>query len=120
MIDIELSGQGAGWEPAPDVTPQLLGIVNEALGNVARHAVATQAWVDVTRTADGSLLLTVRDNGQGFDVVDRGVAGSPGSRQHAIPCQRDRRDVRDRERTRFGNDDLDHTAGRGEGMRDDG
>jgi signal transduction histidine kinase len=78
MIDIELSGQGAGWEPAPDVTPQLLGIVNEALSNVARHAGATQAWVDVTRTADGSLLLTVRDNGQGFDVSTGASLGHQG------------------------------------------
>jgi signal transduction histidine kinase len=68
MIDIELSGEGPGWEPSPEVTPHLLGIVNEALSNLARHAGATQAWVDVTGAPDGSLVLTVRDNGHGFDV----------------------------------------------------
>lgn len=68
MIDIELLGDGPGWEPPADVTAHLLGIVNEALSNVARHAIATRAWVDASSGPDRSLVLTVRDNGKGFDV----------------------------------------------------
>jgi signal transduction histidine kinase len=78
MIDIELSGDGPGWEPAPRVTAHLMGIVNEALSNVARHAMATQAWVDASSGPDGSLVLAVRDNGHGFDVGTGAALGHQG------------------------------------------
>lgn len=78
MIDIELSGDGPGWEPAPDVTAHLLGIVNEALSNVARHAVASRAWVDASSGPDGNLVVTVRDNGHGFDVSAGAALGHQG------------------------------------------
>ena len=42
MIDIELVRDGPDWEPPPDVTAHLLGIVNEALSNVVRHAMASR------------------------------------------------------------------------------
>jgi len=49
--------------------------VQEALTNVARHADATRVELDV-RVEGGALQLTVRDNGEGFDVASvwRGVA----------------------------------------------
>lgn len=68
VTDIELVGEGPGWEPPAEVTAHLLGIVNEALSNVARHADATRAWIDASRGPGGSLALVVRDNGHGFDV----------------------------------------------------
>ena len=68
MIDIELVRDGPGWEPSPDVTAHLLGIVNEALSNVVRHATASRVWVETSADPDGSLRLSVRDNGHGFDV----------------------------------------------------
>ncbi len=86
LIDIELLGDGAGWEPPAQVTAHLLGIVNEALSNVARHAVATKAWVGASRGPDGSLVLTVRDNGHGFDVSadpSLGHQGLPNMRSRA-------------------------------------
>ena len=84
LIDIELLGDGPGWEPPAQVTAHLLGIVNEALSNVARHAVATKAWVGAARGPDGSLVLTVRDNGHGFDVSADPSLGHQGLAQHAI------------------------------------
>ena len=78
MIDVELTGKGPGWEPAVDVTAHLLGIVNEALSNVARHAAATRAWVDASSGPDQSLVLTVRDNGHGFDVSTGASLGHQG------------------------------------------
>jgi signal transduction histidine kinase len=68
MIDIELAGAGLEPEPTAEVTAHLLGIVNEALSNVARHAAASRAWVDASSGPDGSVVLRVRDNGRGFDA----------------------------------------------------
>ena len=45
----------------------LFRIAQEALTNVARHAMATMVWVTL-RESDGIVELTVRDDGCGFDV----------------------------------------------------
>lgn len=42
-------------------------VAQEALTNVARHAHATEVWLDVRRR-NGELLLTILDDGVGFDV----------------------------------------------------
>ena len=39
----------------------------EALANAARHSKATQVWVRVSSSAE-NLTITIRDNGQGFDM----------------------------------------------------
>ena len=44
-------------------------IVQEALNNVTQHAGAGQAWVEV-RFEEEHLILSVRDDGQGFDAPD--------------------------------------------------
>jgi signal transduction histidine kinase len=49
-----------------DIAPEILAVVREALSNVARHADATTARVSV-RVADGSVILTVEDDGVGID-----------------------------------------------------
>ena len=61
---------------------ELLRITQEALSNVSRHADATV--VRVRATADGaSLLLTIRDNGRGFDpgAVEAGHFGLTSMRE---------------------------------------
>jgi signal transduction histidine kinase len=78
MIDIELVRDGPGWEPSPDATAHLLGIVNEALSNVVRHATASRVWVETSADPDGSLRLSVRDNGRGFDVSAAAPMGHQG------------------------------------------
>jgi PAS domain S-box-containing protein len=67
--------------PLPDtVATAAYRIVQEALTNVARHAGATTAAVSL-RAAEGGLLVSVADNGCGFDpddldrVTGLGVAG---------------------------------------------
>lgn len=45
----------------------LYRVLQEALNNVVRHAKATHAWVDLSRE-DDSIVLTVQDNGHGFDT----------------------------------------------------
>ena len=66
MIDVELDVGAVVEEPADTVTSHLLGIVNEALSNVARHSGATRAWIEVAGDERG-LTVTVRDNGRGFE-----------------------------------------------------
>ncbi|MFR9803923.1 GAF domain-containing protein [Pseudonocardia sp. RS010] len=54
----------------PDLAPDLLAVAREALTNIARHAHATMAEVDLT-AADGQLLLRIRDDGVGIPVDGR-------------------------------------------------
>lgn len=49
----------------PEVEAQAFRIVAEALTNVRKHAGARRVTVDL-RTADGRLMITVRDDGRGF------------------------------------------------------
>lgn len=56
------------------VEAELLRIAQEALSNVRRHADATVVWVRVG-VDHGRVVLTVRDNGQGFDAGAAGEAG---------------------------------------------
>ncbi len=66
LIDVELDV--AAGDDAPDiVTAHLIGIVNEALSNVARHSGATRAIVRVRTVEGGELRVIVSDNGHGFD-----------------------------------------------------
>ena len=61
---------------APDLETACFRVAQEAITNVARHAGAKHLEVDA-RAEDGTLDLTVRDDGTGFDVegVRRGTTG---------------------------------------------
>ena len=48
----------------PEIRTEMIASMREALGNVARHAHATQANVRVT-VAEGQVVMTVRDDGVG-------------------------------------------------------
>jgi signal transduction histidine kinase len=75
MIDIELVADELRAEPDASATTDLLGVVNEALSNVARHSGATRVLIHVGTDRDGALRLRVEDNGHGFDP---GIVGSLG------------------------------------------
>jgi signal transduction histidine kinase len=79
MVDVELSVDAVPMEPSETATSHLLGIINEALSNVARHSGATRAWVEVTGD-DRGLTIVVRDNGRGFDVDTSAALGHQGLR----------------------------------------
>jgi two-component system, NarL family, sensor histidine kinase UhpB len=49
-------------------------VAQEALTNIARHAQATRAELELALDGDGSVVLRIRDDGRGFDV-----AGYPAS-----------------------------------------
>ena len=67
IIDVELQAGAIDAEPDQLVTAHLLGIVNEALSNVARHSGASRAMVWVRTDEEGTLRLMIQDNGHGFD-----------------------------------------------------
>ena len=64
-VDVETFGVEEG-DLSPENTGQLLSIAREALSNIARHSRATQGTVRV-EDKDGTIKLTVSDNGVGFD-----------------------------------------------------
>ena len=69
---------------APRVQVELLRIVSEALNNVRKHADATIVRI-TAEASDGELLITITDNGRGFDeaeAFDRGM-GLQGMRERA-------------------------------------
>jgi len=49
-----------------DEETALFRIVQEALGNIYRHAGATKAWVTLQRGENGAVTLEIRDNGEGL------------------------------------------------------
>jgi len=51
----------------PTIETVCFRVVQEALTNIARHAQATEVWVD-SRRREQTLFLLIRDNGIGFDV----------------------------------------------------
>jgi signal transduction histidine kinase len=56
-------------ELAPDLEEELYGVAQEALNNALKHARASQVVLSV-RAAEGSVVLEVADDGQGFDPVE--------------------------------------------------
>lgn len=61
---------------------QLYRIVQEALTNIVKHAGASEANVQLTRSDKGDIRLSIRDNGKGFDpdIKHHGM-GLPGLRE---------------------------------------
>ena len=74
-VDFRLKGLASGRLP-PLVETTMYRILQEALTNVARHARAKKAAVELKR-AGATLELIVRDDGVGFDV-SRVLDGAPG------------------------------------------
>ena len=82
-LPCEMNIQLSSELPTPIVETSLR-IVSEALTNVARHAQASHAWVQVEET-ETQLCLEIRDDGGGFDpkAVEAGHYGLLGMRERA-------------------------------------
>jgi signal transduction histidine kinase len=74
MIDVELSVYLGAADLPLDARAQVLHITREALSNAARHSGATHVDVSID-SEGGQLVLTVADNGRGFDPGSVGGAG---------------------------------------------
>ena len=79
-ISMSLDVPGSIRDPDPEITGHLLAIAGEALSNVVRHSRATSVRIVVERPPDAPtwLLLTVEDDGQGFDATSVGRHGHQG------------------------------------------
>jgi signal transduction histidine kinase/ABC-type uncharacterized transport system substrate-binding protein len=62
---------------APDIALCLYRVTQEALSNVARHAKAHHVWVTAERIGS-DLALTIRDDGNGFDLAEGRAQGGLG------------------------------------------
>ncbi|MEI6044021.1 MAG: sensor histidine kinase [Chloroflexota bacterium] len=63
-------------------------VIQEALQNVRKHANATKVLISAIRQADGKVLLTIKDDGRGFNPNEKEPnlthgAGLPGMRERA-------------------------------------
>jgi two-component system sensor histidine kinase UhpB len=74
--DLELSGQDE---------LVVYRVAQEALTNIARHAHATLAELELSRDGDGAVVLKVHDDGRGFDVAGQALSyGVRGMRERAM------------------------------------
>jgi two-component system nitrate/nitrite sensor histidine kinase NarX len=70
-LDINIQIDTERWrEISPEQTIEILFIARESLTNVRKHAHANRVDVVVTNQAD-TLILTIADNGNGFDLDQR-------------------------------------------------
>jgi signal transduction histidine kinase len=60
-----------------EVDHAVMRILAESISNATRHAGATKLWVRLWSSADESIVVSVRDNGRGFDP------GRPAARAQA-------------------------------------
>jgi signal transduction histidine kinase len=54
---------------------QVYRIVQEALSNVSKHAAAARVKLSMSCNADHALLITLEDDGRGFDITRAGTSG---------------------------------------------
>jgi signal transduction histidine kinase len=78
---IALEAGGFNLRLANRAEKEIFAVVKEALDNVKKHAAAQHVWIDLS-VNDGRLVVTVRDNGKGFDTTEvnpaKGREGSLG------------------------------------------
>lgn len=67
LYGVRLRWRGVGCLEAldPDKAEQLAVCLSEAVTNASRHGGATRAWIDLSRSRDGNLVVRVRDDGRG-------------------------------------------------------
>ncbi len=67
-LDLHLQVRGFSGRLVTPAERAIFGIVQEAVGNVRKHAQARNVWISLA-TQNGDLCVEVRDDGQGFDVA---------------------------------------------------
>ena len=80
LLNIEVKINSADLKSvSPEQTVDLLHIAQEAMTNAAKHARATKVSVELSN-GRGELLMTISDNGQGFDMATATNKGGHGLR----------------------------------------
>jgi two-component system sensor histidine kinase UhpB len=62
-----IEAAAAAIEPGPEISTMLFRVVQEALTNAVRHADASRVSIHVA-IEDGTLVVTVQDDGSGIDT----------------------------------------------------
>jgi PAS domain S-box-containing protein len=104
IVDLQLDADAEKLLEA-EVRGHLLYLAREAISNVLRHAQARTVRLSVARAGD-RMVLTVSDDGRGFDTSSRAPAGSHGLRNMA-----------ERARLVGGRLDIQSTIGQGTRVR---
>lgn len=79
-------------EPAHEVKVLFYRAAQEALANIARHSGATRVEMEL-EAKDGTIVLTIRDDGRGFDPLT--VASAPASIESGIGLRSIREEAAD-------------------------
>jgi two-component system, NarL family, sensor histidine kinase DegS len=66
-LDVQVNAIATG-SLSPDAELAVFRIVQESLRNVQKHANAAHVVVDIARLPDGATLMTIKDDGKGFDA----------------------------------------------------
>jgi signal transduction histidine kinase len=75
QVEVHVRGQPASL--SPDTCERLYGLCSEALNNIVKHAHAQHAQVALVWSAD-NLIISVADDGAGFDATQPPSAGHHG------------------------------------------
>jgi signal transduction histidine kinase len=75
-LSVRFAGREVPKTLSPEVATNLFRVLQESLQNVSKHAQATDVTVRLSGSSKG-VGLSVRDNGQGFDLEDKN-AGAKG------------------------------------------
>jgi len=86
-IRVELQADARLEKLAPPDAYQIFRIVQEALANARKHAQAHRVWVSATVPTPTKLLLTIVDDGRGFNPA---TAGGPESQRFGLTAMRER------------------------------
>src|SRR5438477_216106 len=108
-LDFRLALAPLARRPPIAVETTCFRIAQEALTNVVRHAQARLVEVELSE-ANGTLLLTVRDDGQGFDVAAARRRAAQGGSQGLLSMQ-------ERVTLADGDQHIDSTPSRGTAIR---
>ncbi len=66
-VHLSIAGEEVQSQVRPNHEYALFGIIQEALNNVRKHAMANNVWILLDLSAPDVVSLTVRDDGVGFD-----------------------------------------------------
>lgn len=80
VVSVESDTAGADVEPDPSVALCLYRVAQEALNNVAKHSEASRVRIRLARTLERGWVLTIADDGRGFQPEDRRKPASFGLR----------------------------------------
>jgi len=77
-VEVAMADSAGALDDLPiEVVAELLAVTREALSNIARHASATRATLELS-SSPGELRLTLVDDGRGFDATRAAAHGHHG------------------------------------------